>query len=139
MEAEEPEIVEYSTFVKDLTGEGAISEVEIYDFGREVELTYTTAEGELRATKSVYRLSDDELLAFTLDSRGVPFTVHAEEYPSKKSAGDWLISTSSILFLLLPVVLVIAVAMQAKAIRRISESLAAIIEERDRTRSDVDR
>ncbi|MDA7519508.1 hypothetical protein N8522_05930 [Akkermansiaceae bacterium] len=121
MADETPEIVTCSTFVRDLT-ESEISEVNIFDYGREVDLTYKTAEGEMRATKGPIGLDDDTLLSFTLTSQEVPFVIHAEEYGSGESSFEWY-HLSTLIFFLIPVLLLFVIVRQSKTIRSLGDAL----------------
>lgn len=123
MTEENPEIVSYSTFVRDLTGSN-ISEVNIYDYGRNVDLTYETLDGELRATKGPLGLDNDELLSFTLKSQEIPFTVHAEKFEGARTPEDWMIQLGSFAFLLIPVLLILVILRQSKTISILGEALA---------------
>jgi hypothetical protein len=97
MPDDSPDIVDYSTFVKDLT-ESKISDVDIYGYGTEIELTYKTEAGDLRATKGGFGLSKDSLLTKTLETHAVSFTVHAESYPVSKPWFDTMHIGSLIFF-----------------------------------------
>ncbi len=121
MAEENPEIVSYSTFVRDLT-DAKISEVNIFDYGREVDLTYETLEGATRATKGPIGLDDDDLLSFTLKSQEVPFTVHAEKYSTGTSPFDWM-NLSSFIFFLIPVLMLLVILRQSKTIRSLADAL----------------
>jgi ATP-dependent Zn protease len=123
MTEEIPEIVSYSTFVRDLTS-SKISEVNIYDYGRNVDLTYETLDGELRATKGPLGLDNDELLSFTLKSQEIPFTVHAEKYRGAGTTGDWMMHFGSFAFLLIPVLLILVILRQSKTISTLGAALA---------------
>lgn len=121
MADENPEIVTYSTFVRDLT-ESKIFEVNIFDYGREIDLTYETVDGATRATKGPFGLDDDDLLSFTLKSQEVSFTVHAEEYSSGASSFDWM-HLSSFIFFLIPVLMLLVILRQSKTIRSLGDAL----------------
>lgn len=117
------EIVSYSTFVRDLT-DSKVTEVDVYDYGREVDLTYETLDGELRATKGPIGLDNDELLSFTLNSQEVPFTVHAQKYDGAGVSSDWMMQIGSFAFFLIPVLLILVILRQSKTIRTLGEALA---------------
>jgi len=123
MTGKPPEIVSYSTFVRDLA-DAKVSGVDVYDFGAEIDLTYSTSDGEFRAAKGPIGLDDDELLLFNLKSQGVPFTVHGEEYDGPGASGVWLSQILSFAFLLVPVLLILVILRQSKTIRTLAEALA---------------
>lgn len=124
MTKENPEIVAYSTFVRDLT-ESKISDVQIYDYGKEVDITYKTSDGALRAARSPTGSDSDELLSYTLKSKEVPFTIHAEEYSSGGSSFEW-VNLISFSFFLVPLLMLIVILRQSKTIRDMAESLVGM-------------
>lgn len=119
-----PEVVSYSTFVSDLAG-SRVAEVDVYELGQEVNLTYETVEGELRATKGPIGLENDDLLSFTLESQEVPFSVHAEKYGGPGANSDWIWVPAFLLVpLVVPVLLILVILRQSKTIRTLGEALA---------------
>ena len=121
MSEEIPEIVDYSTFVNELTS-GSIVSVDLYEFGREIDITYQNSAGEFHGTKKRYRPKDDELLTYTLRQEGIPYTVHAEEFKSPDAQFEWLALTS-MSFFLVPILLLIIVIYQARTIRLLSRKI----------------
>ncbi len=121
MAEDELEIVTYSSFIRDLN-ESEISEVDIYSWGKDVDLTYVGKDGKLRATKGPFKIEEDELLLQTLESNEVAFTIHPESY-GKESYFE-IHHLSSILILGIPILLCVAVAKQASTIKSLAKALA---------------
>lgn len=120
--SENPEIVTYSTFVRDLS-ESKISDVSIYSYGGEVDLTYVTAEGVLRGAKGSIGLDDDDLLSSTLASKDVSFTIHSSEYSGSGWSWDWAMNLWSFAFFLIPILMLLIISRQSKTIKSLGEAL----------------
>lgn len=124
MDGQKPEKVKYSTFVNDLT-EARVGEVNIYRYGREIDLTYTLQDGGLRATKGPLGLDNDTLLSQTLKTQEVSFTVHAESYPEQGNEFWWM-QIMSLSFFIVPILMLMVILRQSKAIRTLSMTIAAL-------------
>jgi hypothetical protein len=120
--SETPEIVTYSTFVRDLT-ESKVSDVSIYSYGGEVDLTYLTNDGVLRGAKGSIGLDEDALLSSTLASKDVPFTIHSAEYSGSGWSWDWAMNIGSFAFFLIPILMLIVISRQSQTIKSLGEAL----------------
>lgn len=112
-------IVEYKTFIEHLQN-GSITDVSIYDFSGDIELTYNF-ENERYATKGPFGLNRDPLLQDVLDSKSIQYTLLSEEHPGSKNSIQKAAEYSSLLLFLIPVLLVVAVVIQATTIKRLTK------------------
>jgi len=118
MDKPEPEIVKYSTFVEDFKNT-KVSKVDIYNYG-DIDLTYETPNGELRATKGPIGLNQDNLLLHVLSKEEIPFVAHEFKYDHNNSKFEWL-QLSSLLVFIIPVAMCVVISKQAHTINKLGE------------------
>jgi len=122
MAVENLEIVTYLNFIRDLN-ETEISQVDIFEWGKDIELTYVGENGEVRATKGPYKLQDDDLLQQTLESKGIPYTNHQLKYDEGYSGYEWH-GFSFFLMLAVPILLCLIISKQASTIKTMALALS---------------
>ncbi len=110
-------LVEYQTFI-DHHETGLVSNVSIYNFSPEVELTYTFDEVAY-GTSGSFGLVQDTLLHRALEEKSIEFTLLSTKYEGPEVSGDGLLGFSSALIFAVPLVLVAVVFVQAMIIKRL--------------------
>ncbi|MCH2189559.1 MAG: hypothetical protein MK188_01365 [Gammaproteobacteria bacterium] len=114
-------IVEYKTFIDHLKNK-SISDVTIYKFTGEIEVTYKI-DDQAYGAKGPFGLNRDPLLQQTLDSNNISYSILREEHPGFKGSFESIAEYSSLLFLMFPLLLVIAIIVQASTIKRLTKLL----------------
>lgn len=125
MADQELQIVDYKTFASQLS-EGEVSDVTIYHFASEIEVTYTH-EGVEYGASGPMGLSKDDVLHQALESQGVDFKILTEDHPGESAShrdigGAFMAYTlfSGVTSIILPLTLVLVILIQALTIRKLA-------------------
>lgn len=116
--------VEYQSFIDHLET-GLISDVSIYNFTSAVDITYKF-NGVGYATQGPWGASRDTLLHRTLDTKSIKFTLLDQEYDGPGLSSHKFSEYSSLVFLVVPVLLIVVILVQAQTIRKLTNKLPNI-------------
>ena len=117
-------LVKYQQFIDHLDT-GLVSDVSIYDFSTEVEITYKFNDTDY-ATRGSFGANEDTLLHRTLETKSIDYTLLSEKYEGPGSSKSNLSEYTSLLIFTVPVLLVIVILVQASAIKRLTSKLPSV-------------
>lgn len=115
------QLVKYQTFIDHLET-GLVSDVVIYNFSTDVEITYkfnSTAYG----TQGSFGSHQDTLLHRTLEQKSIQYTLLNEKYEGPEIASNKFSEYTSVFIFAVPVVLAFVVFVQAIVIKRLTNKL----------------
>jgi hypothetical protein len=116
------EIVEYKTFTKHLR-EGELSDVTIYYFTGEVEVTYMR-EGIEYGAKGPYGPYNDDLLHSILNEKKIEYKILETDYSDGTALSSSNIGMiSGFAFMAIPVIMIIVILIQARTIKKLTERI----------------
>ena len=115
------QLVKYQTFIDHLET-GLVSDVVIYNFSTDVEITYkfnSTAYG----TRGSFGSNQDTLLHRTLEQKRIEYTLLNEKYEGPEITSSKFSEYTSVFIFAVPVVLAFVVFVQAIVIKRLTNKL----------------
>ena len=114
-------LVKYQTFIDHL-GSGEVSNVSIYNFAPNVEITYSLGDAGY-ATQAPFGANQDTLLHRTLESKSIVYSLLDSKYDGPEVSTDRNEYWSGVIFAV-PLVLVLVVLIQAVVIKRLSAKIS---------------
>ena len=116
------QLVKYQTFIDHLET-GLVSDVLIYDFSTDIEITYKF-NNIAYGTQSSFGSHGDILLHRTLESKSVEYTLINDKYQGPEVSANKISEYTGILIIGVPVLLTVVVFVQAVVIKKLTAKLA---------------
>ena len=116
------QLVKYQTFIDHLET-GLVSDVLIYDFSTNIEITYKFNNIEY-GTQGSFGSHGDILLHRTLESKSVEYTLINDKYQGPEVSANKISEYTGILIIGVPVLLTVVVFVQALVIKKLTAKLA---------------
>ena len=116
------QLVKYQTFIDHLET-GLVSDVLIYDFSTDIEITYKF-NNIAYGTQGSFGSHGDTLLHRTLESKSVEYTLINDKYQGPEVSANKISEYTGILIIGVPVLLTVVVFVQALVIKKLTAKLA---------------